>query len=109
MIARIAEIEASVSKLESIIKSLAKDREEAWAEIERLKRQLDEQELELLQTDEELQKVTKERDSVILDKEETQRRLEDVAARIMELMPLLPDSEVSFEESSSGFETNETC
>ena len=93
MITRIAEIEQVAEKLETMIKSLIKDRDEAWSEIARLKQMLDDRELELLQTDEELQKVTDERDSVMRDKEDTERRLDDVAYRIKELLPLLTEGD----------------
>ena len=91
MITRIAEIEQIAEKLETMIKSLIKERDDALAEVDRLKRTLDDRELELLQTDEELQKVTNERDSVMRDKEDTERRLDDVAFRIKELLPLLDE------------------
>lgn len=93
MITRMAEIEQVAEKLEAMIKSLIKDRDDAWAEVARLKQMLDDRELELLQTDEELQKVQGERDSVMRDKEDTERRLDDVAFRIKELLPLLTEDE----------------
>ena len=97
MITRIAEIEQIAEKLETMIKSLIKDRDEAWSEVARLKQMLDDRELELLQTDEELQKVQGERDSVMRDKEDTERRLDDVAYRIKELLPLLTEDDEEME------------
>ena len=110
MITRIAEIEKITEKLESMIKSLTKDRDEARGEVGRLKQMLDDRELELLQIDEELQKVTGERDSVIQDKQETERRLDDVAFRIKELLPLLTEpGETETPDGVSATDRNEAC
>ncbi len=59
MMGRLAEIETAADRLESLVKSLVEDRARAWAEAERLKKALDEREMEFLQMDEEFQRAAK--------------------------------------------------
>ncbi|MDR3331332.1 MAG: hypothetical protein LBT08_01775 [Synergistaceae bacterium] len=96
MFAKISELEEIVGKLETLVKSLAKERDQATEEASRMKKALDEREFELLQLDEELQRETKrfqeERASMELEQEETGRKLDDLASRIRALLPLLPES-----------------
>lgn len=99
MIGRINEIESSAERLESLVRSLVDDRARAWAEVDRLKKSLDDRELELLQLDEHLQNETKrfeeERDSLTTSLAEAETCLEQVALRMRTILPLLPEIEGS--------------
>ena len=95
MIGRIAEIEAAADKLVSMVGSLVEDREKAWAEVARLKKALDEREMEFLQMDEEFQRAAKrfeeERATMRDERADVERRLDEVSSRIRTLLPLLPE------------------
>lgn len=95
MTGRVAEIEESAARLERSISALVADRERAWAEVARLKKALDERELEFLQMDEEYQRAVKkfdeERAAMDAEKADVERRLDEVASKVKALLPLLPD------------------
>lgn len=95
MLGRIAEIEAAADRLESTIRLLVEDRANARAEVERLRKALDERETEFLQLDEEFQRETKrfeeERAMMRDERAEAERRLDEVSSRIRALLPLLPE------------------
>jgi predicted nucleic acid-binding Zn-ribbon protein len=97
MIGKIAEIDAAAGKLELMVKSLVEDRERAWAEVARLKKALDEREMEFLQMDEEFQNAVKgfdeERAAMREERAEAERRLDEVSSRVRTLLPLLPEIE----------------
>lgn len=95
MTGRVAEIVESAERLERSLTALIADRERAWAEVARLKKALDERELEFLQMDEEYQRAVKkfgeERSAMDAEKAEIERRLDEVAAKVKALLPLLPE------------------
>lgn len=97
MIGKINEIESAAERLETSVRFLVEDRARAWAEVDRLKKTLDERELELLQLDEQLSRETKrfeeERDALVMAREDAEKCLEQVAARVQSLLPLLPEIE----------------
>ena len=101
MIAKLAEFENIIVKLESLIKNLKADRDQALDEVERLKKLVDQRELELLQLDEEIQSEAKnfeERLKAAADeREDAEKKLDELAIRIRSLLPLLPDDQVSEE------------
>ncbi len=95
MMGRLAEIETAADRLESLVKSLVEDRARAWAEAERLKKALDEREMEFLQMDEEFQRAAKrfEEECATMrdERADAERRLDEVSSRIRTLLPLLPE------------------
>lgn len=117
MTGRVAEIEESAARLERSISALVADRERAWAEVARLKKALDERELEFLQMDEEYQRAVKkfddERAAMDAEKADVERRLDEVASKVKALLPLLPDisaaSTASTASSVSATNSNDTA
>lgn len=111
MTGRVAEIEESAARLERSISALVADRERAWAEVARLKKALDERELEFLQMDEEYQRAVKkfddERAAMDAEKADVERRLDEVASKVKALLPLLPD--ISAASSVSATNSNDTA
>lgn len=105
MIKKIEEIESSLAKLEDIIKTLRSERDSAKKSAENLKKQLDERELELLQLDEEIQNTTKRYEEELKtlreDRQTLEKKLDSFAARVRELIPLLPEAEEKKNGSSS--------
>ncbi|MDR1885607.1 MAG: hypothetical protein LBQ56_04975 [Synergistaceae bacterium] len=99
MIAKITELDGIVERLETLVRTIARERDSALEEVERLRKNLDDRELELLQLDEELQRATQrfddERAATAQEREETERRLDDLASRIKSMLP--PPSENSSE------------
>lgn len=95
MINKITDIETAMDRLEAMVRELQADRTRAWEEVSRLKKALDDREMELLQMDEEMQQNAKrfeeERDAMRGEQTETEQKLEQVALRIRNLLPLLPD------------------
>ncbi len=95
MMGKIAEIEAAANKLESMVRSLVEDRTRAWAEVDRLRKALDEREMEFLQMDEEFQRAAhrfEEECATMRDERaDVERRLDEVSSRIRTLLPLLPE------------------
>lgn len=94
----IMDIESSIDRLEALIKDLRGERDSARQEAAAMKRSLDERELELLQSDEELQQTKRrceEQLELLADerraKEEMERRLSEVASRVKNLLPLITD------------------
>lgn len=101
---RVAEIQESADKLESMVRALVDDRERAWAEVAKLKKQLDDRELEFLQMDEEyrnaVKKFDEERASWEGERGDMEKQLDTVAERIRDLIPMLP--EIHAPKSSDG-------
>lgn len=96
MIAKLTEFENIIEKLEALIKNLKDDRDRAWDEVERVKKIVDQRELELLQLDEEIQREAKrfeERMQALVDeREDAEKKLDELGARIRDLLPLLPEN-----------------
>ena len=96
MIAKLTDFENIIEKLESLIKNLKDDRDRAWDEVERIKKIVDQRELELLQLDEEIQRETKnfeERIKAFVDERaDAEKKLDELGIRIRDLLPLLPES-----------------
>ena len=92
---KMAEIEGYADKIEDLIKTLLQERDEARTEVIRLKKLLDDRELELLQLDEEFSRekarYDQENTSMRERLEEAGGRLNNLATRLREIMPLLPD------------------
>lgn len=97
MIAKITEIESAIDKMESMIKKLVEERDNARSEAERLKKQLDGKELEMLQLDEEIQKEAKrfeeEKETIKQTHADSEKKLDEIAARIRQILPLLPSQD----------------
>lgn len=95
MIGSVAEIKEASDRLESMVRALVEDRERAWAEVARLKKALDDREMEFLQMDEEyrnaVKKFEEERTAMTSDREDMERTIDEVAARIRSLLPILPE------------------
>jgi predicted nucleic acid-binding Zn-ribbon protein len=95
MFGKIAEIDGIVDRLESLIKTLSEERDNAVDELARVKKTLDDRETELLQMDDEIQRETKrfeeERRTMMQEQADAEQRLEKLAYRIRELLPLLPE------------------
>lgn len=95
MIGSVAEIKEASDRLESMIRALVDDRERAWAEVARLKKALDDREMEFLQMDEEyrnaVKKFEEERVAMAADREDMERTIDEVASRIRGLLPILPE------------------
>ncbi|MDR3322118.1 MAG: hypothetical protein LBS93_06675 [Synergistaceae bacterium] len=96
MIGKITELDGVVGKLESLIKTFRDERDKAVGEADRLKKVLDDRELELLQMDEQLQKESKrieeERQAMMREHADYEQKLGELATRIRELLPLLTDA-----------------
>jgi predicted nucleic acid-binding Zn-ribbon protein len=109
MIEKIAEIDGIVDKLELLIKTLREERDSAVNEFSRLKKDLDDREMELLQMDEEMQKQAKrfEEEKEIMAREQTeaQKKLDSMADRIRQLLPTQSDEIV--QAGSQSFEINQ--
>jgi chromosome segregation ATPase len=88
----ITDIENGLLKIETLIRGLFEDRDEARAEITDLKRALDDRELELLALDEAQQNMKNDYERQIAEssraREELELKLEDLASKVMALMPL---------------------
>lgn len=93
---RVEEIQEAAGRLERMLRALVEDRDRAWAEVARLKKSLDDREMEFLQMDEEyrnaVKKFDEEKSAMASDRQETERQLEEISTRIKALLPLLPDS-----------------
>jgi chromosome segregation ATPase len=91
----IADIENGLLKIEALIRGLSEDRDKARAEIAELKRALDDRELELLTLDEAQQNMKNDYESQIAEsaraREELELKLEELASKIMALMPLVEE------------------
>lgn len=113
MIEKLTEIENVVDKLETLVRTLREDRDRAWEEVGRLKKALDERETELLQLDEEIRQEAKRFDeqmqSMHQEREDVSNRLDEVAGRIRDLLPLLPKTDIPvYEEPSSILDYSDT-
>ncbi|MDR1965095.1 MAG: hypothetical protein LBQ36_00170 [Synergistaceae bacterium] len=93
MIDSIIDIENGIDKIESLVKSLRDDRDKARSELASLKSALDDRELEILQMDEEhrneINRLNEQFSEEKNAKEDLERRLGEVAARIRGLLPLM--------------------
>jgi chromosome segregation ATPase len=111
MIAKITEIDGIIDKLESLIKTLREERDEAVQELAAVKKNLDDRELELLQLDEEMQRDKKrfdeERQVVLQERAEAAQKLDKIALRIRELVPLLPQNAASVDTPFGASQTNQ--
>ena len=94
----IMDIEGSIDRIEALIKDLRGERDGARQEAAALKLALDERELELLQSDDELQqtkRLCQEQIELLAEerrvKEETESRLSEIASRVKSLLPLVTD------------------
>jgi chromosome segregation ATPase len=109
MIAKLNEIESVIDKLESVIKTLREERDSALNELALVKKTLDEREIELLQMDEEMQREIKrfedEQNEIAQERLDAEQRLEKIAIRIRELVPLLPEREAPVTLYAGGSQT----
>jgi uncharacterized coiled-coil DUF342 family protein len=91
----IADIENGIDKLDRVIRTLRDERDKARADASVFKSSLDERELELLQMDEERQKerasLNEQLAQARLAKEDLEKRLAEVAAKVRGLMPLVDE------------------
>jgi chromosome segregation ATPase len=91
----IVDIENGLVKIEALIRGLSEDKEKARAEAADLKRALDDRELEFLTLDEERQNMKDDYERQIAEssraREELELRLEELASKIMALMPLVEE------------------
>lgn len=99
MTERITELVEATDKLENMIINLAADRERAWAEVERLRRQLELNERSYTELSEkhesELRRFEEERAAMAAEREEraeTDRKIELVGEKIRALLPLLAEA-----------------
>jgi predicted nucleic acid-binding Zn-ribbon protein len=102
----IIDIESGIDRLESLVRTLREDRDKARAEAMTLRRALDEREMELLQTDEELQLQKKRCADDIAEerklREDLELRLAEVADRIRRIFPLLDEFDGAGSAASGG-------
>jgi ribosome-binding protein aMBF1 (putative translation factor) len=91
----IVDIENGLLKIEALIKGLSEDRDKARTETEALKRTLDDREMELLTLDDAQQNMKNDYEKQIAEssraREELELKLEDLASKIMALMPLVEE------------------
>ena len=89
----ILDIENGLDKIEALVKTLREERDTAKAEAESARRALDEREMELLQTDEELQETKRKSEEQLTaerrEREDLENRLAEVALKLKNLMPLV--------------------
>ncbi|MDR1580744.1 MAG: hypothetical protein LBS35_10340 [Synergistaceae bacterium] len=89
----ITDIENGLLKIEALIRGLTEDRDRAKVEIAELKRALDDRELEFLTLDEAQQNMKNDYERQIAEssraREELEFKLEELASRIMALIPLV--------------------
>jgi chromosome segregation ATPase len=87
------DIENGLDKIEALVRTLREECDKAREEAESRKRALDERELELLQTEEELQELrrtsTEQLDASRREREDLESRLAEVALRLNNLLPLV--------------------
>ncbi|MDR3254230.1 MAG: hypothetical protein LBT31_01510 [Synergistaceae bacterium] len=109
MIAKITEIDGIVDKLESLIKTLREERDSAVSEAARLKKVMDDREMEILQVDDQLQKESKrieeERKAMVQEHADYEQRLGELATRIRELLPLLTEADAFASEPCGESQT----
>jgi predicted nucleic acid-binding Zn-ribbon protein len=110
MIEKITEIDGIVDKLELLIKTLREEKSKAADESERLKKDLDDREMELLQMDEEMQKQAKrfeeEREIMAREQAELRQRLDSMVVRIRQLLPPQPDEIIQAEPQPCEIDQN---
>jgi chromosome segregation ATPase len=91
----IMDIESGLDKIEALIRALRDERDKARDEAADLKRALDDREMELLQSDEELQQTKRKCEEQLAEardaREEMERRLSEVAAKMKNMMPLVAE------------------
>jgi predicted AAA+ superfamily ATPase len=91
----IADIERGLLKIEALIKGLRDDRDMARTEAAELKRALDDRELEFMALDEERQNMKNDYEKQIAEssraREELELKLEELASKIVDLMPLVEE------------------
>ncbi len=94
MIAKLAEFENIIEKLETLIKNLKDERDKALDELEQTKKLVDQRELELLQLDEEIQREAKSFEERLKaateERVDAEKKLDELADRIRNLLHLLP-------------------
>ena len=82
-----------MGKIETLVKALRDERDAARAEMESMRRALDERETEFLQVDDELQKIRRESEDKLAaerkEREDLEFRLAEVASKLKNLMPLV--------------------
>jgi polyphosphate kinase 2 (PPK2 family) len=110
MIEKIAEFDGIVDKLELLIKTLREERDSAVSESVRLKKDLDDREMELLQMDEEMQKQARrfeeEKEIIVREQAEAQQKLDSMVVRIRQLLPPQSDEVVPAEPQSCEIDQN---
>jgi chromosome segregation ATPase len=98
----ITDIESGIDKIEALIKTLRDERDAAKAEAAAMKRDLDDREMELLQTDEEMAETKRGYEEQLAEsrqaREDMETRLSDVASKVKNLMALV--AEYSHNDSS---------
>jgi len=89
----ILDIESGIDKIEALIKTLREERDKAKAEVESIKRALDDREMEFLQIDEELQELKRNGDERFAEerriREDLENRLTEVASKVKNLLPIV--------------------
>ena len=89
----IMDIESCMDKIEALVKTLREERDAARAEIESMRRALDERETEFLQVDDELQKIRREGEEQLAaerrEREDLENRLTAVASKLKNMLPLV--------------------
>ena len=89
----ILDIESGIDKIEALVKTLREERDTAKAELEPIKRALDDREMEFLQIDEELQELKRNGDERLAEerkaREDLENRLAEVAVKVKNLLPIV--------------------
>jgi chromosome segregation ATPase len=103
MIEKIAEVNGIVGKLEELVRELVSERNAAANEVARLRKNLDDREMDLLQLDEQLRSETMKFEEELAklkqEREDIERKFDELAERIRSILPLLPESK---HEASDG-------
>jgi len=91
----IMDIESGIDKIEAMIKSLRDERDKAVSDAAAAKRALDDREMELLQSDEELQQTKRRCEEKLAEekkaREDIEARLAEVASKVKNLLPLVTE------------------
>ncbi|MDR1481698.1 MAG: hypothetical protein LBI74_03640 [Synergistaceae bacterium] len=103
MIEKIAAVYGIVEKLEESVRELVAERNASANEIMRLRKNLDDREMDLLQLDERLRNETERFEDELArlkqEREEIEKKFDELAERIRSILPLLPESK---HEASDG-------